>query len=70
MGVDRVFVSLPNGAHEQDVKTMLELYDHPEDLTFLSMEESDMVSESGNIVREYDDLTDKMSDKQVFKGQN
>ena len=67
VGVDRVFVSLLNGGHEQDVKAMLELYDHPEELTFFGMEEFDRVSENGNIVREYDDLTDKMSDKQSLK---
>lgn len=34
MGIDRVVVSLPYGGHEQDVNAMLELYDHPEELTF------------------------------------
>jgi predicted HTH transcriptional regulator len=46
IGVDRVFVSLPNGGHEQDVKAMLELYDHPEELTFPEAEMSNTTSEN------------------------
>lgn len=34
MGVDRVFLKLNKGEHEQDVKAMIELYDNPEELTF------------------------------------
>lgn len=60
VGVDRVFVSLPYGGHEQDVKAMLELYDHPEELTFPNTEMSDKVSEGA-------EMSDKMSDKQALK---
>ena len=45
--LDRVTVSLFNGGHEQDVKAMLELYDHPEELTFPDAEVSDRMSASG-----------------------
>jgi hypothetical protein len=55
VGVDRVFVSLPNGGHEQDVKAMLELYDHPEELTFPEVE----VSKNGKTV-------DKLAIKQII----
>ena len=50
VGVDRVVVSLPNGGHEQDVKAMLELYDHPEELTFPDTEVSETVSKNGKNV--------------------
>lgn len=59
VGVDRVVVSLPNGGHEQDVKAMLELYDHPEELTFPDTEVSETVSENGKNV-------DKLSIKQII----
>lgn len=65
VGVDRVCLSLPNGGHEQDVKAMLELYDHPEELTFPSEEVSDWVSENDNNVRKNDISSEKMSEKQV-----
>jgi predicted HTH transcriptional regulator len=59
VGVDRVVVSLPNGGHEQDMKAMLELYDHPEELTFPDTEVSETVSENGKNV-------DKLSIKQII----
>ena len=59
VGVDRVTVTLPNGGHEQDVKAMLELYDHPEELTFPSEEMSDRMSEHGENV-------DRLAIKQII----
>lgn len=64
VGVDRVVVSLPNGGYEQDVKAMLELYDHPEELTFPDTEVSDMVSGNGKNVRKNDIPSENMSEKQ------
>lgn len=64
MGVDRVTVTLPNGGNEQDVKAMLELYDHPEELTFPDTEVSDMVSGNGKNVRKNDIPSENMSEKQ------
>ena len=59
VGVDRVIVSLPNGGHEQDMKAMLELYDHPEELTFPNTEMSDKLSENEQNV-------DKLAIKQII----
>ena len=59
MGVDRVTVTLPNGGHEQDVKAMLELYDHPEELTFPEEGKSEYVS--GN-----EEDVDKLAIKQII----
>ena len=66
VGVERVTVTLPNGGHEQDVKAMLELYDNPEELTFLE-EMSDKVSENKENVRQTNNLSDNLSDKQDLK---
>lgn len=62
VGVDRVTVTLPNGGHEQDVRAMLELYDNPEELTF-----PEEMSENKENVRQSNELSDKLSDKQVLK---
>ena len=59
VGVDRVTVTLPNGGHEQDVKAMLELYEHPEELTFQEEGVSEYVSEKGENV-------DKLAIKQMI----
>lgn len=59
VGVDRVTVTLPNGGHEQDVKAMLELYDHPEELTFPEEGMSETVSEN-------DINVDKLAIKQMI----
>ena len=59
MGIDRVTVTLPNGGHEQDVKAMLELYDHPEELTFPSEEVSNRMSENEKNI-------DKLAIKQII----
>ncbi|MBQ7712009.1 MAG: putative DNA binding domain-containing protein [Bacteroidales bacterium] len=64
MGVDRVTVTLPNGGHEQDVKAMLELYDHPEELTFPEEGVSEYVSGNGEDVRNDVGLSEKISEKQ------
>lgn len=64
MGVDRVTVTLPNGGHEQDVKAMLELYDHPEELTFPEEGVSEYVSGNGEDVRNNVGLSEKLSEKQ------
>lgn len=64
MGVDRVTVTLPNGGHEQDVKAMLELYDHPEELTFPEEGVSEYVSGNGEDVRNNVGLSEKISEKQ------
>ena len=64
MGVDRVTVTLPNGGHEQDVKAMLELYDHPEELTFPEEGVSEYVSGNGEEVRNNVGLSEKISEKQ------
>ena len=59
VGVDRVTVSLFNGGHVQDVKAMLELYDHPEKLSFPDAEVSDRMSANGEDV-------DKLAIKQMI----
>ena len=50
---------LPNGGHEQDVKAMLELYDHPEELTFPSEEVSNRMPEN-------EENIDKLAIKQMI----
>ena len=52
------------GVKEYDVKAMLELYDHPEELTFPDTEVSDMVSGNGVNVRKNDIPSENMSEKQ------
>ena len=64
VGVDRVTVTLPNDGHEQDVKAMLELYDHPEELTFPEGGLSETVSENDNNVRKNNVSSEIMSEKQ------
>ena len=59
VGIDRVTVMLPNGGHEQDVKAMLELYDHPEELTFSEEGVSEKVSEN-------EENLDKLAIKQII----
>ena len=49
------------GVKEYDVKAMLELYDHPEELTFPDTEVSDIVSENGKNV-------DKLAIKRMIGG--
>lgn len=52
------------GVKEYDVKAMLELYDHPEELTFPDTEVSDMVSGNGKNVRKNDIPSENISEKQ------
>ena len=52
------------GVKEYDVKAMLELYDHPEELTFLDTEVSEKVSENGINVRKNNIPSENMSEKQ------
>ena len=64
VGIDRVTVTLPNGGHEQDVKAMLELYDHPEELTFPKEGLSETVSKNDANVLKNNVLSEIISEKQ------